>query len=205
MVRSFDGTPVDLDWLDELCAVALWAPSAGNSAGVRMHTIGHELVPQYFEVATDEAWRQSARRAPGLQRAGAIVLVTARPQDYLARYAEPDKFSSGLHESAAWPLPYWHADAAMATLALLLLIEEDGWQATLWGNFRHGGDVLNWAHVEDETLFGAILVGRGDGNDVASQSLSRNVPPRAQRVRRVEITPSQPSRQPPGTPRSFER
>ncbi len=53
MVRSFDGTPVDLDWLESLCASALWAPSAGNSAGVRMHTIGHELLSQYFEVATD--------------------------------------------------------------------------------------------------------------------------------------------------------
>ena len=190
MVRSFDGTPVNLDWLDGLCATALWAPSAGNSAGVRMRTIGQDLLPQYFEVATDETWRQSARRAPGLQRAGGVVLITARPQDYLARYAEPDKLSSGLHESAAWPLPYWHADAAMAAMALLLLIEESGWQATLWGNFRHGDDVLAWARIEDETLFGAVLIGRGDGNDVPSPSLDRTVPTRAQRVGRVEPTPS---------------
>ncbi|MHB1088530.1 MAG: nitroreductase family protein [Acidimicrobiales bacterium] len=189
MVRSFDGTPVDLDWLDRICATALWSPSAGNSAGVRMHTVGHELLPQYFEVATDEQWRSGARRALGLQRAGAVVLVTARPQDYLARYGEPDKSSSGLDDERAWPLPYWHADAAMATMSLLLLIEEDGWQATLWGNFRHGEDVLDWARISDETLFGAVLVGRGDGNDPPSASLQRPVPARAQRVRRVAPKP----------------
>ncbi|MHB1209297.1 MAG: nitroreductase family protein [Acidimicrobiales bacterium] len=185
MVRSFDGTPVDLDWLERLCATALWAPSAGNSAGVRMHTIAHELVPEYFEVATDESWRTSARRARGLQRAGAVVLVTTRPQDYLARYTESDKAASGLGDEQAWPVPYWHTDAAMATMALLLLIEEDGWQATLWGNFRHGDEVLNWAHISGESLFGAVLVGRGDGNDAPSASLQRRVPTRAQRVGRV--------------------
>ena len=185
MVRSFDGTPVDLDWLESLCASALWAPSAGNSAGVRMHTIGHELLSQYFEVATDEQWRTSARRADGLQRAGAVVLVTARPQDYLARYQESDKAASGLGVEEAWPVPYWHTDAAMATMALLLLIEQDSWHATLWGNFRNGDAVLNWARIHDETLFGAVLVGRGDGNDVPSRSLQRRVPARAQRVRRV--------------------
>lgn len=190
MVRSFDGTPVDLEWLEGLCATALWAPSAGNSAGVRMHTVGHEFLPQYFNVATDEQWRTGARRADGLQRAGAVVLVTTRPQDYVARYTEPDKSNSGLGDEQAWPLPYWHTDAAMATMALLLLIEEDGWQATLWGNFRRGDDVLNWAGIKDEALFGAVLVGRGDGNDPRSGSLQRTVPARAQRVRRVAPTPS---------------
>ena len=38
MTRSFDGTPVDAVWLDDLCAQALWAPTAGNSAGVRLYT-----------------------------------------------------------------------------------------------------------------------------------------------------------------------
>lgn len=185
MVRSFDGTPVDLDTLENWCADALWAPSAGNSAGVRMHTIGREDVDSYFQVATDLEWRLSARRAPGLLRAGAVVLVTTRPQDYLSRYDEPDKASSGLAVEDAWPIPYWHTDAAMATMALLLLIEESGLKATLWGNFRHGDDVLAWAGIHDELLFGTVLLGRSDGNDVASASLNRNVPTRRERIRRV--------------------
>jgi nitroreductase len=185
MVRSFDATPVDLDWLEGLCTQALWSPTAGNSAGVRMHTIGPGHVAEYFAVATDAQWRAASRRAAGLQRAGGVVLVTSRPQDYVARYAEPDKATSGLDEESAWPIPFWHTDAAMATMALLLLIEESGWQATLWGGFRRAAAVLDWAGVEDEELFGSVLVGRGDGNDFASTSLARDVPSRARRVRRI--------------------
>ena len=185
MIRSFDGTPVDQDWLDECCAQALWAPTAGNSAGVRLHTVGPEQVADYFEVATDEAWRSTARRAAGLQRAGAIVLVTCRPQDYLRRYAESDKSQSGLYALDGWPVPYWHTDAAMATMALLLLIEESGLQATMWGNFGRSAPVLAWARIEDEELFATLLVGRGDGHDLPSASLQRGTPSRASRVRQV--------------------
>jgi len=185
MTRSFDGTPVDLAWLDQLCAEALWAPTAGNTAGVRFRTVDATHVEEYLEVATDETWRQESRRYEGLRRAGAIVLVTTRPEDYVQRYAEVDKSSSGLADRDAWPLPYWHTDAAMATMALLLLLEESDWQATLWGNFRNDQAVRRWAHLEDEELFASVFVGRGDGNDPPSASLSRSVPSRAARVRRV--------------------
>jgi hypothetical protein len=113
------------------------------------------------------------------------VLVTTRPDDYVERYGEVDKSSSGLDTRDAWPLPYWHTDAAMATMALLLLLEESGWQAALWGNFRHDDAVRRWAHLEDEELFASVFVGRGDGNDSPSSSLSRSVPSRHSRVRRV--------------------
>jgi hypothetical protein len=77
----------------------------------------------------------------------------------------------------------------MATMALLLLVEEAGWQATIWGNFRNGDRILRWAKVEDEQLFCSVLIGRADGNDVTSRSLQREVPSRAQRVRRVSQSP----------------
>jgi hypothetical protein len=185
MTRSFDGTPVNDAWLDELCAEALWSPTAGNSAGVRLYTLSAEHVAAYMDVATDEAWRARSRRSSGLRRAGGVVLVTTRPQDYLARYGEADKVSSGLGDRSNWPLPYWHTDAAMTTMALLLLIEESDWQATLWGNFRNDAAVLRWAGIDDEELFATVLIGRSDGNDAASSSLSRHVPSRHDRVRRL--------------------
>lgn len=185
MTRSFDGTPVDEAWLDELCAQALWTPTAGNSVGVRLYTLSISSVGPYLHVATDEEWRSRSRRYAGLARAGGIVLVTTRLQDYLARYREPDKANAGLAHEAAWPLPYWHADAAMATVALLLLVEEAGWQAALWGSFRNSGAVLEWAGVADEELFATVFVGRGDGLDEPSSSLSRAVPRRRDRVRRL--------------------
>ena len=185
MVRSFDGTAVDDVWLDRLCAQALRAPTAGNSAGVRMHTISAPLVHTYLQVATDEGWRATSRRAEGLARAGGAVLVTCRPADYLARYAEPDKVRSGLADRSAWPVPYWFTDAAMATMALLLLLEESDWQATLWGNFRNDEEVLRWAGIVDEELVATILIGKADGHDEPSTSLDRDVAPRSARVRRV--------------------
>ncbi|HUV57355.1 MAG TPA: nitroreductase family protein [Acidimicrobiales bacterium] len=186
MVRSFDGTPIDRAWLDDICSQSLWAPTAGNSAGVRMHTFGADLVADYLALATDEQWRATSRRAPGLARAGGGVLVTSRPQDYFARYAERDKMSSGLDAQSAWPIPYWHTDAAMATMALLLLIEEAHWRATIWGNFRNDESVLAWANASEEQLFATVLIGRADGNDLTSGSLNRPVSPRAARVRRIE-------------------
>jgi nitroreductase len=186
MIRSFDGTPVDLEWLDECCATALWSPTAGNSAGVRFYTVAAQRVASFFDVATDEEWRSTARRAGGLMRAGAVVLVTCRSQDYLRRYAEHDKSNSGLDEIEGWPVPYWQTDAAMATMALLLLIEESGWQATMWGNFGRSGRLLEWAHISDEELFATVLVGKSDGHYVPSASLTREVPSRASRVRRVQ-------------------
>lgn len=187
MVRSFDGSPVDLDWLEERCASAMWAPTAGNSAGVRMHTIGIDLVAEYFERATDLEWRTSSRRFDGLARAGAVVLVTSRVASYLERYGESDKAASGLRERDAWPVPYWHTDAAMATMALLLLIEEAGLQAALWGNFRPDHDVLAWAGAAGEELFASVLVGRADGADPPSESLARPTPTRRDRVTRVRV------------------
>lgn len=186
MVRSFDGTPADPAWLEGLCAHALRAPTAGNAAGVRLHVVGPARLPEYFEAATDAAWRATSRRFAGLSRAGGAVIVGARVADYLARYAEPDKAASGLAERDAWPVPYWYVDAAMAAMALLLLIEEAGWQSTLWGNFRHAERVMAWAGAPDEELVATVLVGRGDGHDEPSASRGRDVPPRARRVSRID-------------------
>ncbi len=186
MTRAFRGDPVDQDLLDELCREALRAPTAGNSAGVRLSTIGPALVNAYLDVATDEQWRATSRRYAGLARAGGVVIVTSRPQDYLARYALPDKAPSGLARREDWRIPYWHTDAAMATMALLLLLDEQGLAATLWGNFRHDDDVLRWAGLMDEELFATVLVGIGDAeHDFASPSLDLPVATRAQRVRHV--------------------
>jgi len=184
MTRSFDARPVDQAVLDALCAESLRAPTAGNCAGVRMTTLPQEDVSDFFAVTTDAQWRATSSRYAGLARCGAVVVVTSRPQDYAARYAESDKAASGLGEIDQWRVPYWHTDAAMATMALLLLLEDEGLGATLWGNFRHEEELLEWIGAEDELLFASVLVGVGDGRDHRSGSLDRPVPPRTRRVRR---------------------
>jgi nitroreductase len=186
MIRSFTGEPVNVDELDAMCVESLRAPTAGNSCGVSYLTVGPDRIGDYFTVATDEQWRADAARAPGLMRASGVVLVLCDPSRYTDRYAMTDKTRSGLRDRDAWPLPYWHTDAAMATMALLLLIEEAGWGATLWGAFRHVDEVLAWASAPAGTeLFCSVLVGVPDPTDPPSASLDRVQRPRVARVRRV--------------------
>jgi hypothetical protein len=71
-------------------------------------------------------------------------------------------------------------------MALLLLLEDRGLAATLWGNFRREQEILEWANIDGENLFASVLLGHPDGNDVASASLEREVPSRSSRVTRVE-------------------
>jgi nitroreductase len=140
-------------------------------------------VAEFFDAATDETWRTRARRAAGLQQAGAVVMAFSNPTLYAERYAESDKASSGLGAIEAWPVPYWHGDAAMATMSLLLLIEEAGWSACFWGAFR-GADTLRELVGLNEQwqLFGSILIGHAGDDDPRSASLTRTVPPRADRI-----------------------
>jgi hypothetical protein len=188
MVRSFDGRAIDADQLVGICAEALRAPTAGNCAGVSMTVIDGERISAFFIAAADDAWRRSAPRAPGLMRAGAAVVVTSEPETYVRRYREPDKSSAGLGELASWPVPYWHTDAAMATMALLLLIEEADWAATIWGAFRREDEILRLAGAsQGSRLFGSVIIGHADGADRRSASLDRAVPRRADRVRRLGV------------------
>ena len=187
MVRSFDGSPIDLDVVDEMCVNALRAPTAGNTGGTSFVTLANDDVATYFDVATDPEWRAKAPRASGLMRAGAVVAALCEPDLYLSRYSEADKEKSALADREMWTVPYWYTDSAMATMALLLLIEEAGFAATLWGNFRRELQVLEFLDApEGATLFATILLGRSDGTDRRSGSLDRDSATRSQRVRRLE-------------------
>ena len=183
MVRSFDGTAPSHELLAHWAELALYAPTAGNSAGVRLVVIEGSAVPEYFAAATDAEWRESALRAPGLLRAGAVVAAFSCPDLYTSRYGESDKARSGLQQVDAWSVPYWHTDAAMAMMQLLLLIEHDDWSACFWGNFRNEDTVRELCGLDERwKLFGTVLVGRDDGHDRRSTSLSRDVAPRTQRI-----------------------
>lgn len=183
MVRSFDGTAPSHETLAKWAELALCAPTAGNSAGVRLVVMEGESISDYFTTATDPTWRASAERAAGLQRAGAVIAAFSCPNLYTTRYGESDKAASGLRDANAWTVPYWHTDAAMAVMQLLLLVEHDDWSACFWGNFRNESAVRELCGLTDEwQLFGTVLIGHDDGNDRQSASLRRDVAPRAQRI-----------------------
>ena len=92
MVRSFAADPVDPVVVETVIQAALRAPSAGNTAGTSWVVLeGADQTSVYWESTTDQAWRTTSARWPGLRRAPVILLAYASAEAYVARYAEADK------------------------------------------------------------------------------------------------------------------
>ena len=84
---------------------ALRAPSAGNTGGTAWVILeGPAETALYWEATTDEAWRSTSARWPGLRRAPVILLAYASAEAYVARYAEADKAESGRGRCSLGPI-----------------------------------------------------------------------------------------------------
>lgn len=189
MVRSFSDRPVPGEVLDRLLRDALRAPTAGNTGGTALVAlVGPDETRRYWEAATTEDWRTSARRWPGLSRAPVVVVSLASPAAYVARYGEPDKSQGasdvGLGASeAAWPVPYWFGDAAFGVMTLLLGAASERLGACFVGNFRSEPVVVGALGVPDGwRLFGAVALGYPEGEDPRSASLDRGRPALQERI-----------------------
>jgi len=203
MVRSFAPDPVDPLLLDSVLQAALRAPSAGNTAGTSWVVLeGADQTSVYWDSTTDQAWRATSARWPGLRRAPVILLAYASAQAYVARYAEADKAGSkggsragagagagtgpdlGL-DAAEWPVPYWVGDAAFGVMTVLLCAVDASLGACVLGNFR-GEDALADALGVPAAwrLFCAVVLGHPDGQDHPSRSLDRPRPDPDQRIHR---------------------
>jgi nitroreductase len=138
MVRSFTTDPVPAGVLDRILEAGRRAPSAGHTQAVEHLVLeGPEQTGRYWEV-TLPAPRRPAFRWSGLLRAPVLVMVYVRPDAYARRYAEPDKAATGLGSGPAdWPVPYWHVDAGMAVMAMLLTVVDEGLGALFFGQFDH--------------------------------------------------------------------
>jgi nitroreductase len=138
MVRSFRPDPVEGTSLDRILDAGRGAPSAGHTQGWAFVVLeGPEQTARYWDV-TLPAPRRGAFAWPGLLQAPVLVVPCARPDAYVARYAEDDKRRTGLGEGAdAWAVPYWFVDTGMATMAMLLTAVDEGLGACFFGIFDH--------------------------------------------------------------------
>ena len=137
MVRSFDDRPVPPDLLDELLALAVRVPAAGNTQGLDLVVLeGHETA-RYWDI-TLPAPRRPSFPWPGLLRAPVLLIPVGDPAAYVQRYAEPDKASTGLGAGVdAWPVPYWFVDSAFSAMVALLAAVDRGLGACFFGQFGH--------------------------------------------------------------------
>jgi nitroreductase len=131
MVRSYDPErPVARATVDELLSLAVRAPSAGHTQGWRFLVLDDITSRSAFWSATTGAvaddWLARMRTAP------VLIVIFSDKDTYLDRYAEEDKGWTDRDE-ARWPVPYWHIDAGMAALILLLSAVDAGLGACFFG------------------------------------------------------------------------
>ncbi len=187
MVRSFATEGVEPEVVGRILDAALRAPTAGNTGGTAwVALIGPDQTETYWSATTDAAWRsRNARRAEGLRRAPVVLLSFCSPEAYVARYGEADKAPEGALGTGAeaWPVPYWHGDAAFGVMSALLAAVDAGLGACFLGAFR-GEEALRRALGVPARwhLFGAVVLGHPDGRDRRSRSLERRGPDRSDRL-----------------------
>jgi len=188
MVRSFSTEPIDPDIVDTILQAALRAPTAGNTRGTAWVVLeGPAQTAIYFDATTDAAWRtRHTEWSDGLARAPVVLLAYASSDAYVDRYAEEDKAESGLGAGAeVWPVPYWIGDAAFGVMTVLLAAVDAGLGACIVGAFRGEEELGMQLGVPDGwRLFCAVLLGKPDGRDHRSASVTRTGTSATERIHR---------------------
>ncbi len=183
MVRAFSDRPVDPAVVDRLLEHAVHAPSAGFSQGwaFLVLTEPDDRLAFWDAVFPD---RDGSFAHPGLFAAGCIVVPLSHKQAYLDRYAEADKGWTDRDEGR-WPVPYWHLDAAMASMLMLLTVVDEGLGALFFGIFGQHVDAFRAAFgvPPDFSPIGAMAIGHR-APDSLSPSLGRGRRPSDEVVHR---------------------
>ncbi len=135
MVRSYADRPVDPAIVDRALRNGVRAPNAGFSQGWAFLVL---------DTPADVArwWRTTAADPgdlehpdtwlAGMMRAPVVVVPCSSKAAYLGRYAEPDKGWTDRDE-ARWPMPFWHMDAAMASLLIMQTVVDEGLGSCFFG------------------------------------------------------------------------
>lgn len=163
MVRSYDeARRVPPEVVERLVAAAVRAPSAGFSQGWGFLVLDTTEDIERFRVAVTpeterEQWFAAQFRAP------LVIVPHANRDEYLDRYAQPDK--GFVDRSDAWWLaPYWDIDTGFASMLILLAAIDEGLGACFFGFSKDRLDVYRKAFEVPEQFhpIGVISVGYSD-------------------------------------------
>lgn len=131
MCRNYADTPVDPTIIEQALHNATRAPSAGFSQGWAFVVLDEpQDVARYWAATADTG--EPDRWLQGMMRAPVLILPCSSKAAYLDRYALPDKGWSDRDE-ARWPMPFWHMDAAMASLLILQTATDAGLGSCFFG------------------------------------------------------------------------
>jgi nitroreductase len=132
MVRNYTSDPVDPAIVDRALSNATRAPSAGFSQGWGFVVLDKADDVRRYWAATADGFENPDEWLTGMMRAPVLVVPCSSKAAYLGRYAEPDKGWTDQDE-ARWPVPFWHMDAAMASLLILQTAVDAGLGACFFG------------------------------------------------------------------------
>ncbi len=133
MVRNYTAEPVDPEIVDRALANATRAPSAGFSQGWGFLVLDTpDDVRRYWSATAGEGVEDPDEWLAGMMRAPVVIVPCSSKAAYLRRYAEPDKGWTD-EDEARWPMPFWHMDAAMASLLILQTAVDEGLGACFFG------------------------------------------------------------------------
>jgi nitroreductase len=132
MVRNYTEEPVEPAVVDRALAHAVRAPSAGFSQGWGFLVLDTPDDVRRYWTATADDVDQPDEWLRGMMRAPVVIVPCSSKAAYLGRYAEPDKGWTDRDE-ARWPVPFWHMDAAMASLLILQTAVDEGLGACFFG------------------------------------------------------------------------
>jgi nitroreductase len=174
MVRRFTDQPVPAQARERILASAVRGPSAGFSQGWSFLVLDGAEQTDRFWTASGADLEAPGRWLEGLRRAPLIVLPLSSKDAYLDRYAEPDKGWTDRAEDR-WPVPYWHVDAGMAALLMLLTAVDEGLGGCFFGVPRPAiepvrqefGVPREWAPV------GAVAIGHPEPGALSSTHRER--------------------------------
>ena len=174
MVRAYDSDrPVPPDEVNGLLDLAVRAPSAGFTQGWRFLVLDTAVARDAFWSATAVPGDAPDAWLAGLATAPVLILIFSDKDAYLDRYAEPDKGWTDRDERR-WPIPYWHVDAGMAALLLLLGAVDRGLAACFFGVPAERWESLQAAFAVPSALTPVGVVSLGYGvPDRRSPSLRR--------------------------------
>ncbi len=132
MIRNYAERPVDPAVVDRALRNATHAPSAGFSQGWGFLVLDTPEDVRRWWVTTTDSRDEPDAWLTGMMRAPVVIVPCSSKVAYLRRYAEKDKGWSDLDEDH-WPMPYWHMDAAMASLLILQTVVDEGLGACYFG------------------------------------------------------------------------
>jgi nitroreductase len=181
MVRNYSDEPVDPDVVERALRNATHAPSAGFSQGWAFLVLDTpDDVARWWAASTDPASLEDPDDwLAGMMRAPVVIVPCSSKAAYLRRYAEPDKGWTDEAEER-WPMPFWHMDAAMASLLILQTAVDAGLGGCFFGVPVERVAAVREAFAIDPAFdpIGVITLGHrtGDSGNPGSPARRRRTP-----------------------------